>query len=187
MPVLELTERSIGYLAPQHRWPQPEDDDEPEPPNSNKSGNSKTNASLKSGISAMPEQVNGSLDLAEAWGLRARAVLALLRNEARGAGRAARNRRDRYLRAALDSLTHTLRIQAHVLLQNQNADIDVAGDRNNKVLTHSHPIVAETQVRADKCWSGILVRVQIFSSIQQYRRLRRPDKPRGEPGLECDF
>lgn len=143
-PVLELAERSISCLAPQHRWPQPEDDDEFESQHT-ASTTSSSKTSAKSNNSKNEDIF--SLDLAEAWSLRARGVLALLRCEGGGGGRAARKRRDRHLRAALTSLAHTLRIQTHILLNDgHHPDGGVDGDANNKPSALSHPLVAETQV-----------------------------------------
>ena len=143
-PVLELAERSISCLAPQHRWPQPEDDDEFESQHT-ASTTSSSKTSAKSNNSK--DEDIASLDLAEAWSLRARGVLALLRCEGGGGGRAARKRRDRHLRAALTSLAHTLRIQTHILLNDgHHTDGGVDGDANNKPSALSHPLVAETQV-----------------------------------------
>ena len=90
--VLELAERSISTLVPQHKWLQPDDDAEPESTDPvNMSTRSKAKPQLK--IKVTSEQAKGSLDLAEAWGLRAQAVLALLRSEGDAKGRAARKRR----------------------------------------------------------------------------------------------
>ena len=139
---LELAERSIARLAPQHRWPQPEDDAEPGTTNTKIDSKSKVDTS-----STMHEHADDSFDLAEAWGLRARAILALLRSGGQAEGRAARKRRDRYLHAALDSLAYTLRIQKRVLLRNADRDADADGDID-EASTHSHPKVAETQVNA---------------------------------------
>ena len=144
--VLELAERSISTLVPQHKWTQPHDDKKSrssDPANMNTSSNANPQPETK----ITSEQATGSLDLAEAWGLRARAVLALLRSEGDATDRAARKRRDKYLRVALDSLAHTLRIQTRILSHIG----EPYGNGSNAASTpshHSHPMVAETQVRA---------------------------------------
>ena len=148
--ILELAERSISTLVSQHKWTQPHNNPEPESTDpANMSTSSKAKPQLETKLAS--EQAKGSLDLAEAWGLRAQAVLALLRSEGDTTGRAARKRRDKYLHAALDSLAHTLEIQTRILLHSGEpcGNVDGSGSNVASTPTHrSHPMVAETQVRA---------------------------------------